>query len=61
MPLRKEVAEFQKHCDKIVEIVNGRPDLLTDFERLDIEASVMRIMTALVQIEKSRLPPRKSG
>jgi hypothetical protein len=61
MPLRKEVAEFQKHCDKIVEIVNDRPDLLTDFERLDIEASIMRIMTALVQIEKSRLPPRKSS
>jgi hypothetical protein len=61
MPLRKEVAEFQKHCDKIVEIVNDRPDLLTDFERLDIEASIMRIMTALVQIEKGRLPPRKSG
>jgi hypothetical protein len=58
MPLRREIGEFQKHCQAIIDLINHNPELLTDFERLDIESSLMQVMNAIVRTEASRLPPR---
>jgi hypothetical protein len=57
MALRTEVAEFQKHCDAIVGILLKQPALLTDFERLEIETGVTRIMSALIQAQQARNRP----
>ena len=53
MPLRKEVQELRKVCDAMVELMKQQPALLTDTERLDIETSITRIMSALVQAEEA--------
>lgn len=52
MPLRTEVAEFKKHCDAMIQIIKNRPELLTELERLDIEVSLTRVLSAIVDAQQ---------
>ena len=53
MPLRREINELQKVCNAVVALMKEQPALLTDTERLDIETSITRLMSALVQAEEA--------
>jgi hypothetical protein len=57
MPLRREIGEFQKCCDSIVELITRCPELLTQAERLDLESGVVRAMNTIVATEEARRHP----
>jgi hypothetical protein len=59
MTLRKEAKELEKPCKAIIDLMQQQPHLLTEFDRLDIEASITRLMTALLQTEDSQRRPHQ--
>ena len=49
MPLRRELQEFDKHCGVIVDLMKAYPHLLTEEERLTIEANIAEVISAIVE------------
>jgi hypothetical protein len=53
MPLRTAIRDFERQCDTIVELIQSYPKLLTDHERIDIQANITRVLSAIVESEQA--------
>lgn len=54
MPLRQPLSEFKRACNTIIEVLKARPELLSDAERLDVETDLTRLMTTILQAQRSK-------